>query len=183
MRSAWTVEPWEVEEAGVLAATPIFELRRRRSTSRQSGKQGEFVYLDSPAWVNVLAITASDEVVMIEQFRHGLAEVTLEIPGGMVDAGESPEVAGLRELREETGFSGDRVELIGRVSPNPAIQNNWCSTLLVRPAAQTTSTELDASEEIAVRLVPLAEVDALVRAGIIHHAIVVAALHHLRLRL
>ena len=176
------VKPWDVEEAGTIATTPIFSLRSRTAKSRQSEKHGSFVYLDNPDWVNVLAITANDEVVMIEQFRHGLAQVTLEIPGGIVDPGESPADAGMRELREETGYAGDAPEVIGAVSPNPAIQNNWCSTVLVRPAEIRAAVELDASEEIGVRLVPLAEVDALIRARVVHHALVVAAFHHLRLR-
>lgn len=173
------VPPWQVREAGTIAKTPIFSLNKRRCTSPESGKTGDFVYLDSPGWVNVLAITDDDHVVMIEQFRHGLAAVTLEIPGGMVDGNESATVAGLRELREETGYAGDDAELIGVVSPNPAIQNNWCSTVLVRPAELREAIELDASEEIAVRLVALTDINALIRAQVIHHAMVVAAFHHL----
>ncbi len=177
----WQVEPWNVEEAGVVAKTAIFDLKKRRCTSPESGKHGEYVYLDSSSWVNVLALTERNEVVMIEQFRHGLATITLEVPGGIIDPGESPEQAGLRELREETGYAGDEAQLIGSVSTNPAIMNNWCSTVIVKPADQRGEVELDPSEEIAVRLVPLDRVDDLIRAGIIHHAMVVAAFHHLRL--
>lgn len=175
------VAPWKVAESGSIAETRIFSVKRRQCES-PSGKSGEFYYLDSPGWVNVLAITEADEVVMIEQFRHGLAEVTLEIPGGIVDDGESPEIAGLRELREETGYAGEQASLIGAVSPNPAILNNWCSTILVRPAELVETVELDEHEEIVVRLVPLAAIDDLIRSRVIHHAMVVSAFHHLRLR-
>lgn len=173
------VKPWTSEEDGTLAETPIFRLGRRRAASQQSSKSGRYVYLDTVDWVNVLAVTADDQVVMIEQYRHGLQAVTLEIPGGMVDEGEDPDAAGLRELEEESGYRGRAHERIGVVSPNPAIQNNWCHTVLVHEAAATGTMRLDESEEIAVRLVPLEEVDALIQRGIIHHTMVVAAFHHL----
>jgi 8-oxo-dGTP pyrophosphatase MutT (NUDIX family) len=176
------VPSWDVVEDGTLAKTRIFELKRRRATSPRSGRSGTFVYLDTPSWVNVVALTPNDEVVMIEQFRHGLGEVTLEIPGGIVDAGEAPEVAALRELAEETGYGGEGAEVIGVVSPNPAIQNNWCHTVLLHDAELRATPEPDENEEIAVRLVPLADLDDLVRNTTIHHAMVVCAFHHLRLR-
>jgi 8-oxo-dGTP pyrophosphatase MutT (NUDIX family) len=62
---------------------------------------------------------------MIKQYRHGSKEVTLEIPGGLVDEND-PREAAQRELLEETGYAGDRVELLGFVNPNPAIFNNRC---------------------------------------------------------
>lgn len=172
------VPPWDVEEDGTLAETRIFTLRQRKATSPASKKSGKFVYIDTSSWVNVIALTAKREVVMIEQFRHGLDAVTLEIPGGMLDDGESPMVAGLRELYEETGYGGDDAEEIGVVTPNPAIQNNWCHTILVRDAVLRGQPEPDESEEIAVRLVPLDDVGALIKKRIIHHTMVVAAFHH-----
>lgn len=175
------VGDWEVDEAGVLAETPIFALKRRTAVSPGGDKRGEFVYLDAPDWVNVVALTPDGRVVLIEQFRHGTCEVTLEIPGGAVDAGEEPVQAGLRELREETGFTGAEAQLIGTVTPNPAMQNNSCHTLLVRGAGRAGEASPDGLEEIAVRLVPLDEVADLIASGRIHHALVVAAFHHLEL--
>lgn len=177
------VQPWVVEERESLVETRLFALRQRFCTSpTRPNKAGTFVFLDTADWVNVVAVTPNNELVTIEQFRHGTLEVTLEIPGGMVDSGEAPLDAGVRELREETGYAGTGAELIGRVSPNPAIQNNRCHTVLVRDATRTHETQLDANEEIAVRLVPLAEVPGLLRTGAIHHALVVAALSHFALR-
>jgi ADP-ribose pyrophosphatase len=176
------VEPWDVGDAALLLQTRVFALRQHHARSRSVDKRGTFYYLDVGDWVNVVALTEAAEVVMVEQYRHGLGQVTLEIPGGMVDGDEGPLAAGIRELREESGYAGHEVELIGRVSPNPAIQNNWCHTVLVRSARPVGAPELEGTEEVGVRLVNLAEIDELIARGVIHHALVVAAFHHLRLR-
>ncbi len=177
------VPEWRHDDDAPLAETRIFTLRRRRGVSPTRPRQpGEFVYIDSADWVNVIALTAADEVVAIEQFRHGSAEVTLEIPGGMVDPGEEPLAAGVRELAEETGYAGRDASLIGRVTPNPAIFNNHCHTVLVHEAfaAQTPTPELH--EEIGIRLLPLAQIPDLIAGGLIHHSLVVAAFHFLGLQ-
>ncbi len=172
------VGDWSPHEAELLIEAGVFTLRKIRATSpSDSGKVGEFVYIDAPDWVNVIALTDEDQVVLIEQYRHGIGAVTLEIPGGTVDAGEDGVNAGLRELAEETGYTGDDVEVIGTVTPNPAILNNICTTLLVRNAKCTRATELDAMEEIAVRLEPLERIPALIREGKINHSLVLAAFH------
>jgi 8-oxo-dGTP pyrophosphatase MutT (NUDIX family) len=177
------VLPWTHSADELVAETRIFSLRRRNGQSPTSPeKQGEFVYLESPDWVNVVAITGDEAVLLIEQFRHGTAEVTLEIPGGMVDPGEDALAAGVRELLEETGFGGGSARLIGSVSPNPAILDNRCYTVLAEGVERISDQALEANEEIVVRLHPLAEVPDLVRRGVIHHALVVAAFHHLALQ-
>ena len=177
------VPPWIHDEDECLAETPIFSLRRRRGVSpTHPDTPGRFVYLDSRDWVNVIALTAERQVVLIEQFRHGTAEVTLEIPGGMVDPGEKPLAAGVRELREETGYEGSAAEVVGTVTPNPAILNNRCHTLLVRGAVQQGAPTPEVHEEIGVHLVPLHRIGGLIAAGRIHHALVVAAFELLALR-
>lgn len=177
------VPAWRHDEDELVAETRIFSLRRRRGTSpNRPDQSGEFVYLDSADWVNVIAVTPKREVVLIEQFRHGIGEVTLEIPGGMVDAGEDPLTAGVRELAEETGYGSERFELIGTVTPNPAILNNRCHTALVEDAMPRGPCALEMHEEIGVRLVPLDDIARLIGDGYIHHALVIAAFHHLTLR-
>ena len=174
---------WQASDPETLAETKVFSLHRKGVTSSNDPRRcGEFVYLDAPDWVNVIALTADDCVVLIEQFRHGIEEVTLEIPGGSVDPGEAPLHGGLRELREETGYDGADACIIGVVAPNPAIINNRCHTVLVRGAAAGGAPQLQGYEDIHTKLVPLADVPDLIRSGTICHSLVIAAFHHFDLR-
>jgi 8-oxo-dGTP pyrophosphatase MutT (NUDIX family) len=178
------IRPWRVQPARELARTRILRLvMQRMESASHPGRGGDFTVVECPDWINVVPLTPDGHVVMIEQFRFGTAEVTLELPGGVVDPGESPAHACERELLEETGYAGDPVRMIGRVSANPAMLNNHVHTGLItncRPVPSST-TNPDGDEEIAVRLVPRAEIPALIRAGVIHHSLVVAALMHLEL--
>ncbi|MEC9073376.1 MAG: NUDIX hydrolase, partial [Myxococcota bacterium] len=142
--------------------------------SPRTGEVGRFQVLNCAPWVNVVALTDADEVVLIRQFRHGTAEVTVEIPGGLVDPGEEPERAAERELLEETGFAGAFPVQLGSVEPNPAIQDNICTTWLIRDARWVATPRPDDMEQIEVMLLPRSEVDGWIRSGKIRHALVVA---------
>ena len=132
--------------------------------------------------MNVIAVTPDKELVMVEQFRHGSDTIELEIPGGMMDAGESSPVAtGIRELREETGYEGENARVIGDILPNPAIMANTCYTILVENCRLRHAIALDHSEDIITRLVPIADLRDLVRARRIRHSLVVVALYHFEL--
>ncbi len=118
---------------------------------------------------------------MIEQYRHGTGEVTLEFPGGMVDEGETPERAAGREMLEETGYDAREVVVLGRTRPNPAIQDNWIHTFLARDATFRHAPVFESTEQTAVRLVPLADIPALIANGTINHALVVVGFYWLSL--
>lgn len=177
------ITPWRVQPARELARTRILRLvMRRMESATHPGRGGDFTVVECPDWINVVPLTPDGHVVMIEQFRFGTAEITLELPGGVVDPGESPARACERELLEETGYTGDPVRMIGRVSANPAMMNNHVHTgLITNCRLAERPANPDSDEEIAVRLVPRAEIPALIRAGVIHHSLVVAALMHLSL--
>lgn len=173
------VLPWITESESPLLETRILSLRRRRARSAADpSKAGDFVVVGAADWVNVVALTAAGEVVLVEQFRHGTGTVTLELPGGIVDPGEDFVQAALRELSEETGYGGGEARLIGVVEPNPAFLTNRCGTVLVTGVARVGEPHLDGTEEIAVHTAPAGALPGMVARGEITHALVVAALFH-----
>src|SRR5882724_1890722 len=165
---------WNRLDSQLIADCQVFRVRRDISVDPRNDVGHDFYVIEAPDWINVIPITRDGYVVLIEQHRHGTNEVTLEIPGGMVDAGESPVNAAGRELLEETGFSSRQIELLGRTRPNPAIQNNWLHSFVAWNCEFSQEPELDGSEHIAVRLVPLADISQLFATGAIDHALVVA---------
>jgi ADP-ribose pyrophosphatase len=149
----------------------------------RTGAVKRFSLIDSADWVNVIALTADQRVVLVRQFRPGAARVCLEIPGGMIDPGEDPCAAAARELAEETGYTGAHWEVIGKVAPNPAIQSNTLYTVLALGVARTREPEPDDGEVLAVDTATLADCQRRLIEGEIDHALVVVAFAHLALRL
>jgi ADP-ribose pyrophosphatase len=127
-------------------------------------------------WCNVVAITPSDEVVLVWQYRFGTDALSLEIPGGVVDEGEQPIHAAERELLEETGYQGEALVPLLVVEPNPAIQNNRCFTFVSRAARRVQSPSFDPQEELETVLVPVARLGDLLDSGQVTHALVQGAL-------
>src|SRR6185436_10693854 len=101
------LKPWPKTGSTPLGDFRVFKLRSDRRRSPRTGEEHDFFVLESANWVNVIALTPEGQLVMIEQFRHGSDKVELEIPGGLMDADESPVDAAIRELREETGYGGE----------------------------------------------------------------------------
>jgi 8-oxo-dGTP pyrophosphatase MutT (NUDIX family) len=176
------VEPWEKVNSEYLGDFRIFRIRADNSRSPRTGDVHRFFVLESPDWVNVIPLTPAGNVVMIHQFRHGSEEVTLEIPGGMVDVEDGdPAVSSARELREETGYEADAIIHLGTVAPNPAFLDNRCHHYLALNARRVADPRLDGAEDIAFEEVPLAAVPDLIRAGRITHSLTVSAFYYLGL--
>lgn len=163
---------WDILEDRLLNACLVWDLRARRYRHPKTGREGEFYYIDSRDWVVVVARTAAGELILVRQFRWGSDELSWELAGGIIDEGEDPVEAGLRELQEETGYVAARGRLIGQCRPNPAILNNFCHIVLAEDVVlHESGTDWDEHEEIEVRAMPEAAVMDWARECKISHAL------------
>jgi ADP-ribose pyrophosphatase len=167
---------WERLSSREVAEYEMFRVREDRSRSPKDGEGHTFHVAVSPGGVAVLAVADDGRLVMVEQFRHGTRELSLELPSGVVDDGEEPEEAAVRELREETGFEGAEPRVLGSFELNPSWQKTTVHAVLVRGAAREGEKEEDEGEDIRVRLLPAAEVRRRVLAGEIDTAATLCAL-------
>jgi ADP-ribose pyrophosphatase len=176
------IQPWPKISSKLVSDFRIFSVRSVIKRSPRTGQEHDFFVIDAVNWVNVVALTPDRQMILVEQYRQATDTVELEIPGGMIDpADPSPEAAGSRELREETGYEGEPPRLIGRNFPNPAIKSNTCFTILVENCRITAATQFDHTEDLITKLVSVDEVPGLVASGKIRHSLVIAALYHFEL--
>ena len=163
---------WELLDDSLVSACRVWDLRLRRFRHPKRNSEGEFYYIDSRDWVIVVARTVAGELVLVRQFRFGTNALSWEFPGGIIDAGEDPVKAGLRELREETGYRAKSGRSIGSCRPNPAILNNYCHIVFADEVELDESgPEWDEHEELEVLAIPESEVLEWSRDCKIEHAL------------
>lgn len=161
----------------------LFSVFHKRFLLRPRGEEGIFATIATSNWVNVIPVTDEGGIILIRQFRHGIEETTVEIPGGGIDSpDEKPIKAAARELLEETGYTARTWEYLGTVTPNPAILDNYCHTYLARDLGKKERSAGDAMEYIEVFEASIDDVKAMLRDGTISHALVLAAFSHFILR-
>lgn len=180
MKPRWT----KTDDVEVYDAR-IFTLRRasylRGGETDRERESRSYHYVDSCDWVNIVPLTPERRVILIRQFRVGADDFVIETPGGMVDpADASPLDAARRELREETGYGSDDFVPIGRSHPNPATQNNSIWFFAALGVRKIGEQSLDPGEDIELEVVDLADVDRMIGAGRISHALVLNAFDFLK---
>lgn len=167
---------WTTIEEGLREDYHVLTIRRDIRKHDGDGRVGEFAIIDTPHWVNILPITAEGNVILVEQFRQGIRALSLEIPGGLVDANEDPRDAAERECTEETGFASSvRAQLLGEIYPNPAYQSTRCSLFVWNGCSRVSDQKLDAGEDIRIVEMPIDEMLEKIRNGTIRHALVLGA--------
>jgi 8-oxo-dGTP pyrophosphatase MutT (NUDIX family) len=169
-------KPWRRLGHRLIGDHRIFKVIEERFESPRNGHRMDAVVLEADDWVNVIAMTAARECVLVRQYRFGSDALSLEIPGGVIDPGESPLMAAERELREETGYAAERWTALGSIAPNPAFIRNRLFSFLAEGCTRAGAQEQDAGEDIEVVLVPESQLDGMLARGELDHALVWIAL-------
>lgn len=175
-------DSWQRISSSEKADCRVFKIREDLCRRESDGAEASFFVIESPDWVNIIALTPERETVLIEQYRYGTEEIILEIPGGIIDKGESAEAAAKRELLEETGYSADKWVFLGQSRPNPAIQNNTVYHYLALDCVKSGETAFDEHESVVTKLEDYEKVKQLIGGGEISHSLVVAAFYYLHLK-
>lgn len=170
---------WIITKEEIVAAPPAFQILKRECHSSEDQRKHSFYVLRSRDWCNIIPITEDGKVVLVRQYRIGIDNDTVEIPGGVADADDQNfQDTAIREMTEETGYvplPGARCLPVVTNYPNPAIQGNRVHSFIIGPVRKETSQNLDSGEMIDVLEVPIAEIPRMINNGEIDHALILNA--------
>jgi ADP-ribose pyrophosphatase len=168
---------WELVGSRLDRSYALFSVTINANRSPRTGEIHEFQVLNSPDWVTMIPITPDGRMVLVRQYRHGTAELSLEPPGGLIKPGQTPEQSAREELEEETGYRAESVESLGWMHPFPALFTNKFHVFLGRNVTPTGTLRPDETEEIETVLMPVNEVRDAIRSGAIRCGVMISALH------
>lgn len=154
----------------------LFRARFDHMLNPRNGKTEKMIILESTDSVNVVPITQKGEILFVRQYRFGIGDYTLELPGGIVDPGEDHAPAAMRELREETGHTGSHWQYLGKVPSNPVFMDSYVHHWWVEGVEKTHDLTLDDGEDVELVAYPIDEVQRMLYAGEIQHPHAVNAL-------
>lgn len=172
---------WETLQETLLADCRVFKVFKNRNR-HPDGREGDFFIAKAPDWATVVAVTDDGKFIMEQQWRMASKSLSWEFPGGVAEAGEDPCECAARELKEETGYVGDKPVLLASLSSNPALFTNRSHCVLIKNCKKIAGTHLDANEEIKVKLFTRDELFELAKSREMHHALMFSCLAQLVLR-
>ena len=171
------VARWRTLSSRTILTDRWIDLRADECETENGNTIAPYYVLTYPDWVHVVALTERKELILVEQYRHGAGAVILELPGGVIDRGETPVEAATRELLEETGHAAESWEYVSGLYANPAIQTNRVHTVLARGCEGQAAPRLEPGEDgMTIRFIPLDQVTAGLRDGMLSQAMQVAGL-------
>ena len=144
------IEKWKTLESKYIIQRPWATLRVDKMQLPNGVIKDEYYVLEYPTWVNMIAITEQNTILFVRQYRHGAHDIFVELPAGVVEEGEDPEVAARRELLEETGYAFKDLAYVCKLYANPATSGNLTYTYLLTGGIKVQEQELDNSEDIEV---------------------------------
>lgn len=172
-----TDKRWKVQGSKEIFKAGFFRLRMDQCELPDGRICPRYYVMEFANWVNVVPVTTDGQMILVRQYRQAAGELFLEIPGGSADSlTEPPEVAGQRELMEETGYTSQEWVSLGFHYPNPALQNNKMHTYLALGCLKTASQKLDPYEDLEVVTLPIAQVADLLSRGEIKHSLMAASI-------
>lgn len=154
---------WKVLESTYLHKEPWLTIRKDKCELPNGNIVPAFYVNEYPDWVNAFALTKEGKVIMVKQYRHGIETVEIELPGGVIEDGETREEGVRRETLEETGYTFQNIEFLGKISANPSTTNNFMHMFLATGGEKVAEQKLDESEEVEVEFMSIDEVKQLVK--------------------
>lgn len=161
--------PFKRLHSETVVKTKIFSMDFRSYEDSDGQIHQKLAVLDSNDAANIVALTPDQKIVLVKQFRFGIEDYTIEIPGGMIENLENVATGVQRELSEETGYSVNEVKFLQKVQANPVYQSNYIQHFIGFNATLTHQQNLDPAEEIEVFTMPIHEVESNLKKGLFLH--------------
>ena len=159
------MRPWKTEKSRYLLKDRWLTVRADRCITSDGVEVDPYYVLEALDWVHILAMDSDKNILIVRQYRHAAGIITVEVPCGEIEPGESPVEAAKRELKEETGGAAERFEKLGSFYPNPARLNNRIHTFLAFDIKIIGKQALDETEQIEYEFVTIHKLLKMIETG------------------